>query len=329
MMRNMFWNIKMKTLFMSQDFWDLIEDGFTDVAELNAGEKRRLKEIIKKDSKSMFFIQQVIHKTIFSRILAATTSRYAWLILKTELQGSSKVITVKRQSLRRDFETLFMNNNESVQGFLSRVSGIEFDETKKRRIWLGDNKEIQVKGEGTIAVQTRQGSSYSLVCDFKSSMMRTIEMTYLEVLNYFLGLEVKKEEDGIFISQRKYATDLLKRFNMLNCKIVSTPTNVNEKLQLDNDSDWTGNVNDRKSISGNLFTLGSATITWNSKKQSTTTLSSSKAKYVVATSSTYQVLSLRKLLDDLHQEQKGSTKIFYTITLCYALTYVITNQGGC
>lgn len=33
----------------------------------------------------------------------------------------------------------------------------EFDETKKRRIWLGDNKEIQVKGEGTIAVQTRQG----------------------------------------------------------------------------------------------------------------------------------------------------------------------------
>lgn len=62
---------------MSQDFWDLIEDGFTDVAELNAGEKRRLKEIIKKDSKSMFFIQQVIHKTIFSRISAATTSRYA------------------------------------------------------------------------------------------------------------------------------------------------------------------------------------------------------------------------------------------------------------
>lgn len=31
---------------------------------------------------------------------------------------------MKRQSLRRDFKTLFMNNNESVQGFLSRVSGI-------------------------------------------------------------------------------------------------------------------------------------------------------------------------------------------------------------
>ncbi|XP_075076448.1 uncharacterized protein LOC142163093 [Nicotiana tabacum] len=61
---------------------------------------------------------------IFSRIVAETTSKEAWLILKKEFQGSSKVITVKIQSLRRDFETLFMKNNESVQDFLSRVTGI-------------------------------------------------------------------------------------------------------------------------------------------------------------------------------------------------------------
>jgi len=69
-------------------------------------------------------------------------------------------------------------------------------------------------------------------------------------------------------------------------------------------------VNDRKSVSGNLFTLGSAAITWSSKKQSTTALSSSEAEYVAAASSTCQVLWLRKLLADLHQEQKGATKIF-------------------
>ncbi|WMV42420.1 hypothetical protein MTR67_035805, partial [Solanum verrucosum] len=76
------------------------------------------------------------------------------------------------------------------------------------------------------------------------------------------------------------------------------------------DSDWVGNVNDKKSVSGNLVTLGSAPITWSSKKQSTTTLSSSEAEYVEAASSTCQVLWLRKLLADLHQEQKGATKIF-------------------
>ncbi|KAH0647717.1 hypothetical protein KY290_033702 [Solanum tuberosum] len=119
-----FWSIKMKTLFRSQELWDLIEDGFTDVAELDAEEENRLKKIRKKDAKALFFIQQAVHETIFSRIAAATTSRDVWLILKTEFQGSSKVITMKLQSLRRDFETLFMKNNESVQDFLSRVSGI-------------------------------------------------------------------------------------------------------------------------------------------------------------------------------------------------------------
>jgi len=77
------------------------------------------------------------------------------------------------------------------------------------------------------------GSSYSLVCDFKSSMMKTFEMMDLGVLHYFLGLEVKQEEDGIFRSQRKYATNLLKRYNMVNCKTVATLMNVNEKLKLD------------------------------------------------------------------------------------------------
>lgn len=70
----------------------------------------------------MFFIQQAVHETIFSRIAANATSRNAWLILKMEFQGSLKVITVKLQSLSRGFETFFMKNNKSVQDFLSRVS---------------------------------------------------------------------------------------------------------------------------------------------------------------------------------------------------------------
>ncbi|KAK3027268.1 hypothetical protein RJ639_041214 [Escallonia herrerae] len=54
-----------------------------------------------------------------SKIAAAETSKDAWGFLQT-----AKVITVKLQSLRRDFETLFMKSNESVQDFLSKVSGI-------------------------------------------------------------------------------------------------------------------------------------------------------------------------------------------------------------
>jgi len=48
-------------------------------------------------------------------------------------------------------------------------------------------------------------------------MEKEFEMTDLGMLQYFLGLEVKQVEDGILVSQRKYARDLLSRFGMYNC----------------------------------------------------------------------------------------------------------------
>ncbi|GKF53775.1 hypothetical protein Tco_0160685, partial [Tanacetum coccineum] len=63
-------------------------------------------------------------ESIFSRIASATTAKQAWTIMSTEYQGSSKVITVKLQSLRREFETSAMKNHEYVQDFLARVSTV-------------------------------------------------------------------------------------------------------------------------------------------------------------------------------------------------------------
>lgn len=75
------------------------------------------------------------------------------------------------------------------------------------------------------------GSSQYLVDDFKSCMMKNFEMTDLRLLRYLLGLEVRQGEDGIFVSQEKYAVDLVKKFNMLNCEVAATPMNMNEKLK--------------------------------------------------------------------------------------------------
>ena len=76
-------------------------------------------------------------------------------------------------------------------------------------------------------------------------------------------------------------------------------------------------LDDRKSVSWNLFTLGFVVITWRLKKQATTTLSSSEVEYVAATSSACQALCLSKILVDLHQEKRGTTKIF-----CYNLSAI-------
>ena len=46
-------------------------------------------------------------------------------------------------------------------------------------------------------------------------------------LNHFFSLEFNQAEEGIFLCQQKYVKDLLKKFEMLECKQFSTPMNVN------------------------------------------------------------------------------------------------------
>jgi len=51
-------------------------------------------------------------------------------------------------------------------------------------------------------------------------------------LHYFLGIEVTKVQEGIVLTQGKYASDLLKRVGMTDCKPVTTPLSTSEKLSL-------------------------------------------------------------------------------------------------
>lgn len=69
-----------------------------------------------------------------------------------------------------------------------------------------------------------------LIADFKQAMKDEFEMTNLGILRYFLGIEVKQMDDGIFISQEKYAHYILERFRTLNNKAAPTPTVVGLKL---------------------------------------------------------------------------------------------------
>jgi gag-polypeptide of LTR copia-type len=72
----------------------------------------------------LFIIQQAANDTIFSKIAAANTSKEAWTTLKIAFQGSTQVMTIKLQDLRKDFEILQMNKEETVQIFLSSVQAV-------------------------------------------------------------------------------------------------------------------------------------------------------------------------------------------------------------
>ncbi|GKE45824.1 hypothetical protein Tco_1473108 [Tanacetum coccineum] len=202
----------------------------------------------------------------------------------------------------------------------------------------------------------------------------------------------------LFVSQRKYAKDLLSKFGMQNCNGEATPMNPGEKLQQDDgtkfadpsyyrslvgglnyltntrpdimfyvsvlsrylhmptmhhlaaatrvlryvaetydfgiwysreadfnlfgysDSDWGGCKDDGKSTSGHMFSLGSGAISWSSKKQEVVALSSGEAEYIAVTSAACQAVWLRRLLNDLHKEQQGSTIILCDNKATIAMT---------
>ena len=55
-------------------------------------------------------------------------------------------------------------------------------------------------------------------------------MSMMEELKYFLGLQIKQNNEGIFINPTKYVKDLLKRFGIDNSKTKSTPMSTTIKL---------------------------------------------------------------------------------------------------
>ena len=65
------------------------------------------------------------------------------------------------------------------------------------------------------------------------------------------------------------------------------------------DADWAGSATDQCSTSGFMFSLGSAAITWSSKKQPTIALSSTEAEYRGAAVAACEVAWLQMLLGDL------------------------------
>jgi hypothetical protein len=66
----------------------------------------------------------------------------------------------------------------------------------------------------------------------QNRLAQEFEMKSLGHLKYFLGIEVSRSKEGIFLSQRKYALDLLKETGMTACSPVSTPIEENLKLSI-------------------------------------------------------------------------------------------------
>ncbi|XP_057982378.1 uncharacterized mitochondrial protein AtMg00810-like [Malania oleifera] len=84
--------------------------------------------------------------------------------------------------------------------------------------------------------------------------MVEFEMSDLGMMHYFLGIEVVQSANGIFISQKKYVQDILDRFRMKDCNLVSTSTEFGLKLNKDHEGKKVDNTL-YKQIVGSLMYL--------------------------------------------------------------------------
>ncbi|KAK6140670.1 hypothetical protein DH2020_025577 [Rehmannia glutinosa] len=216
----------------------------------------------------------------------------------------------------------------------------------------------------------------SLCKKFSKLMQGEFEMSMMGEFNFFLGLQIKQCQEGIYILQSKYTKELLKKFGIEEGRTVSTPMATNVKIDKDekgksvdeskyrgmigsllyltasksdilhvvclcarfqsnpkeshmsvvkrifrylkdtiqyglfypknenfslkgySDSDYAGNIDDRKSTSGSCQFLGDCLVSWFSKKQNCVSLSTADGRIYFHDFCCTQLLWMKQTLAD-------------------------------
>jgi hypothetical protein len=83
-----------------------------------------------------------------------------------------------------------------------------------------------------------------------------------------------------------------------------------DKLIAYTNSDYAGDLNDRKSTSGYVFMLNSGAVSWSSKKQPIVILSTTEAEFVAAVAYACQVVWMRRIMASFNLLQSDSTTVY-------------------
>ncbi|GKB01442.1 putative ribonuclease H-like domain-containing protein [Tanacetum coccineum] len=156
--------------------------------------------------------------------------------------------------------------------------------------------------------------------EFEALMKGRFQMSAMGELTFFLGLQVKQSQEGIFISQDKYVAEILKKFDFVSVKSAVTPMEtkplwIQEKevliaclfrgFQVTQRCPISNAVKriSKKSTTGGCQFLGRRLISWQCKKQTIVATSTTEAEYVAAASCCGQVLWLQNQLLDYDKQE--------------------------
>nr|GEW84115.1 putative ribonuclease H-like domain-containing protein [Tanacetum cinerariifolium] len=136
-----------------------------------------------------------------------------------------KELYVLHQALRAWYETLanYLLENGFQRG--------KIDQTLFINRLKGDILLVQIYVDDIIF-----GSTNKYLCKaFEKLMKDEFQMSSMGELTFFLGLQVKQKQDGIFISQDKYVAEILRKFGLTDGKSASTPIDTKKPLLKDPD----------------------------------------------------------------------------------------------
>ncbi|XP_019194748.1 PREDICTED: uncharacterized protein LOC109188558 [Ipomoea nil] len=88
-------------------------------------------------------------------------------------------------------------------------------------------------------------------------MKEEFEMSMVDQLTYFLGLQVKQSLEGYFISHEKYAKNFVKMFDLESCKTPRTPISTSTKVSKDDTGPSVDNTVYQSLIGSLLYLIAS------------------------------------------------------------------------
>ena len=84
----------------------------------------------------------------------------------------------------------------------------------------------------------------------------------------------------------------------------------NESIIGYSDADWAGDIGDRKSTSGYVFTFGGAAVSWKAKKQACVALSTCEAEYMALANAAQEAVWIRRLLNEFKNDTNKPIKMY-------------------
>ncbi|GJX03402.1 putative ribonuclease H-like domain-containing protein, partial [Tanacetum coccineum] len=179
-------------------------------------------KIQKMDVKSAFLYGTIEEEVYVSQPLGFMDLEFPEKVYKVE-----KALYGLHQAPRAWYETLstYLLDNGFHKGQIDKTLLIKRDK--------GDILPVQVYVDDIIFGSTKK----SLCTNFEQIIHKRFQMSSMEELTFFLGLQVKQKDDGIFISQDKYVGEILKKFGFSSIRTASTPMETNKALEKDKEGE--------------------------------------------------------------------------------------------